>query len=177
MNPLRSLLGFISFVYIAGCIPVFTAPEDNKPFTELTDITQLIGTYRNRGDPKGFLSHILWGASVNAAQISEIEVLVTENQSLSVRAWSAEHTLIKEQTFTAGKDFELQHGRLVLRCSLGLIDGRSGVAGVMYENVTLGLDTDQQGKYRAAGGLAGLGYMIIPIGALGRVDMRFARIR
>jgi hypothetical protein len=172
----------------AGCV-FSSAPPDNLDFAPVTDLRQLDGRYRNRGqgapgEAPRFLSVLVLPTAVGVdhASIAVVEVRATDASTLTVRALGAEGAVVSEGTFVAGRDFSLEEGRLRLSHRWALLSYSPEYApddplvGPRSETVELGLDLRGHGKYRSRFTGGGLVYLIVPVFFRDVTDVRFERI-
>lgn len=167
---------------LGGCIT--SRPPDNADFGRIETVSDLEGIYQNLGEreqgaPPIYLSAVIWpkAAELNHAAVVTIEVKVTGNNTLTVRALRKDG-VEKEDTFVEGKDFELHSGRIRLKQHVGFSGATGGnpYLGPYYESVELGLDEKGHGKYKEQGFVAGLAFLIVPIAVGGSDEVRFVRI-
>jgi len=163
------------FVALLGCSS-HVAPENNKEFKRLTDLSSLAGTYKNLGDPKGLLSNILWGDEVPHGGINLIQVLVTGKQVV-VSAIKNECVFYRRE-YTEDQDFEIKNGKIILNRTFAVISRGGGdpLAGPSIHTIELGLDTEGHGKYQSREYLAGLIFLMVPVAGSDTTDIRFTRV-
>lgn len=174
-----------------GCISVLsTAPADNVEFATVTDLHQLDGRYRNRGEggPEQqwptFLSQLLFPGdkALDHSSIDAIDVRTTSTTTLTVRALDADAVVTKESAFVRGQHFELKEGRLLISRRFAFSPAIRSEApdnpfiGPMTETVELGIDLRGHGKYRSSAFAAGLVYLFLPVALGGSDQVRFERI-
>jgi hypothetical protein len=106
---------------IAGCA-YRSEPVGNLKFHQISDLVELAGVYKNKGDPSGYLSWIIWpdikqirpdikeiiGPDSGHEDIEFIEVIPNDN-SLIVKAIS-NGCSIYDQTFILNRDFKILDG-------------------------------------------------------------------
>lgn len=179
----KFLVLFLYLLSLSACITY--GPEDSPAFAEVHDLHQLVGSYRNLGDPLAdsrpvYLSGILWPGetSLEHKKIDRIDVQTAGDRTLSVKAFRGEH-LEKEGTYVLGRNFDLREGKIILKRGPGVVGLKAGepMLGLYHESVELGLDISGQGKYSQNVAAAGLGYLIVPIAIAGREDVRFERLK
>lgn len=166
---------------LAGCV-FHSKPEGNQDFSHISKLADFEGVYKNEGDPGGFLSQVIWDTGsnvkpvVNYQTVEFIEVSSTEN-SLTAKAIQ-NGCVIYEKTYFIGRDFEINYGNIVIRRELDLLTRGPGdvLVGPSYETVTLGLDTDRNGKFRDSAYAAGLVFMFFPVAVSDTRDVRFDRV-
>lgn len=175
------LAALVLSAVIAGCA-VHSGPEDNLDFQRVSELSELEGTYKNEGDPQGYLSSIIWGQVVGADSAithEDIELIgvAADGAQLFVKAIRG-GCVIYEREYTRGRDFEMDDGRITLSTDTHLLTrgGDDVLVGPSYEKVTLGLDTAKHGKYQNKGYAAGLIFMIFPVVLSGDSEIRFDRV-
>lgn len=166
----------IAIIVSCGC---FSAPPNNLPFREVRNLSEFLGTYLNAGQPSGYLSAFLWQwePTFDQSVFEVIEVSMVAPGQLTVRARNRSGRVLLERTYTEGREFSVRGGTIRLERRLGLIDAESGIFGIEYGVTQLGLDTAGDAKASGKVGVAGLGYMIVPIAGIGGQEIRFKRIR
>ncbi len=172
-------------ISILFCILILPACFSNKPlnneeFGNINVLSDLNGTYNNKGDSGDevsgiYLSEIIWpnDESIGHSSIETIIVSSLNETQLSVTA-IRQNVAIKKQIFIEGKDFEISSGRIQLIREMGGIN--DNFAGATYTSAALGLDITGHGKFRRSETFAGIALMI-PIVAQGTTDVRFYKIR
>ena len=184
MNVLYRILLLSFILLLLGCFA--TGPVNNLEFNNNVSLKSLEGVYQNIGesDPKSIpancsdcfrlLSWIIWPSDKNIDHktIDAIEVRNTAENILTVRALE-KGKIKKESLFVDGRDFAFKSGRIHLKTKVFLADP---VLGPGWQTIEMGLDSNGNGKYREGGGIAGLGFLIIPITVVGTDDIRFVRI-
>lgn len=177
---MRELLFIFFATLIAGCISV--APVNNTDFGRISKIEQLEGVYKNTGEgPQSrLLSWIIWPdeKDLQHALVDTVEVRKVGEKTLLVRA-VGEGLVKKESTFIEGNDFELKKGRIELKRHIGLSGFQKGdvMVGLAYESWEVGLDSEDQGKFRRRIRLVGLVFSILPMAMVGDEDVRFVKIK
>ena len=156
-----------------------TGPINNEDFVSIRKINDLNGMYKNRGDsgtegPDIYLSKIIWpnDEDVDHKSIEIVAVRSISEVQLSVKALQ-DNTIVKEQIFIEGEDFNIRSGRIQLVRDLGGVN--DNIAGATYTNVDIGLDASGHGKYRRGETFAGI-VLLIPMVAHGTTDVRFIKI-
>ena len=181
MNKLLPLL--LIAVLVSGCSTV--KPPDDIDFGSVHSINDLAGNYQNLGEKtsqksrfRTYLSRIIWpnDESINHETIVSVEVKVIDSHTLYVTAHTKDG-VAKEDTFVAGKNFELRSGRIYLKQKIAMPGAQVPVAGVYYESVVLGLDKKGHGKYQENFAITGLAFMLIPIAYGESENVRFVRIK
>jgi hypothetical protein len=106
------------------------------------------------------LSNLIWGekSGLDHKAILSIAVLTTNEDIIDVTAWSG-RGIEKQSRFVVGKDVNISSGRIVLKSHVIPIGDDAGV-GVATEEASLGLDSDNQGKYRSSGAGVAIVYLI-----------------
>lgn len=169
----------------AGCVVVSTTkPPEAAKFAEAASLANLEGVYRNVGEvgEKAFpryLSALIWptDTALDHKAIASVEVRAVSPTALHVRAVGAAG-VIKEGEYVEGKDFEFDGGRIFLRHGLRMAGVNAGepVLGPYYESIELGVDERGQGKYAEKMDLAGLVFLLVPVGMHTRDEVRFVKI-
>ena len=174
-----------------SCVAVLSsAPPDNVEFASVTDLHQLDGRYRNRGEGSPeqewslFLSTLVFPGdkTLDHASIAAIDVRATSATALVVRALDAHGIVVKESAFVRGREFDLKEGRLLISKRFAVSPFIESEArdnpfiGPMTETVELGIDLRGHGKYRSSNFAAGLVYLFMPVVLGGRDHVRFERI-
>ncbi|WP_372522708.1 hypothetical protein [Sulfuricaulis sp.] len=176
------VLAVMLFIFLNGCA-FHSEPKDNQEFYKISQLSELAGVYKNKGDPSGYLSAIIWGYTklninpeVSHVDIEFIEVLSTEN-SLIVKAIK-NGCAIYEKPYILGRDFNISGGKIIIHRDAFLLSRGAGdvLAGPSYEQITLGLDTGKHGKYRRSDYAAGLVFLLLPIAFSETNDTRFERV-
>lgn len=108
--------------------------------------------------------------------ITSINVSTTGN-TVVVKAIKSGCSLY-EKTYLAGEDFTVSEGKLTIRRKLDLLTRGSDdpLLGPTYEEVTLGIDQDKQGKSKNAGYAAGLVFMLIPVAVSETTEIVYKRL-
>ncbi len=178
----RQSLIVILLIFLTGCV-FHSEPKNIQQFYQISQLSELAGVYKNKGDPSGYLSAIIWGKpklninpAVSHADIEFIEVLSTEN-ALTVKA-IRNGCAIYEKSYILGRDFEISGGKIIIHRDAYLLSRGSGdvLVGPSYEQITLGLDTGKQGKYRRSDYAAGLVFLLWPVAFAVTEDTRFDRV-
>jgi len=161
-----------------------SGPTGSPAFGHVEAIGDLEGVYKNSGEGGAgsqpvYLSALIWpnAADIDHAAVSAIEVKVSGNHTLCVRALG-KAGIEKEDTFVEGKDFVLNAGRIRLKQVVGIAGFKVGepLVGPYYESVEIGLDERGHGKYRQRFSAAGLAFVVIPIAIGGSDEVRFVKI-
>lgn len=181
----------VAMLVAGGCVGVFSsAPPDNVAFASVTDLQQLDGRYRNRGEGapdaqwSTFLSALIFPGdkTLAHASIAAIDVRATSATTLAVRALDAQGIVVKEAAFVRGREFELKEGRLRISTRFAVspfIESEASdnpFIGPMTETIELGIDLRGHGKYRSSTFVAGLAYLFMPLVGGGSDQVRFERI-
>jgi hypothetical protein len=106
------------------------------------------------------LSSIIWGekSGLDHGAIHYIAVLTTGEEIIDVKAWSGRGAE-KQSRFVVGKDINISSGRIILKSGVVPVGDDAGV-GVTAGTISLGLDTDNQGKYRSSYAGVAIVYLI-----------------
>jgi hypothetical protein len=170
-------------LFISGCV-VLSAPVGNSDFDYIETLDQLEGKYQNLGEGgtesiEFYLSRLIWPreADFDHEIIDTIEVLNVHKNTLIVRAVS-EGIILKQNKFIEGEDFVMVDGRIRLKQDATFLGMRGEpIVGPYYESLELGVDQRGQGKLRQLSAGAALIYLAIPVGGVGKTDVRFPRIK
>jgi hypothetical protein len=176
------LLAAILILFFDGCV-FHSEPKDNQDFYHVSQLAEFAGVYKNKGDPKGSLSHVIWndtspnmGPAGHHEDIEFIEVSSIEN-SLVVKAIQS-GCVTYEKTYVQNRDFEIIDGEIVIETILSPLTRGPGdpLVGPVYAKRILGLDKGKQGKLRNSTYAAGLVYLFLPVAVADISDMRFERV-
>ena len=171
------------FILLNGCA-FHSGPKGNQDFYQISQMSELAGVYKNRGDPAGFLSEIILGnikpnidPETNHEDIEFIEVVSAEN-SLTVRAIKG-GCMIYEKPYVIERDFKIEDGRIILHRDVFLLTrgAQDVMLGPSSEQITLGLDAGKHGKWRRLDYMAGLVYLVFPVAGSITSDIRFERVK
>lgn len=175
-------LAVMLFIFLNGCA-FHSEPKDNQEFYQISQMSELAGVYKNKGDPSGYLSAVIWGnikkvikPEVSHEEIEFIEVQSTEN-SLIVKAIKS-GCAIYEKSYILGRDFKISGGKIIIHRDAFLLTrgGDDVLLGPSYEEITLGLDAGKHGKYRNSGYAAGLVFTLFPMAFSETNDVRYERV-
>jgi len=187
----KTIIALCLIITLSGCFVLHDVPKENLEFAQKIDPRDFKGVYRNAGDPKYYLSQLIWrehdfitdnyGKKTPHKEIELIEVLSTGG-SLTVRAIKNE-CVIYQQDYMVGRDFTLTDGRIVFREKFHPLsregEGRGHgdvLVGPSYEKIELGLDAKGNGKYRSQAYVGGLLFMLFPMGAWEKSDVKFVKL-
>jgi hypothetical protein len=161
---------------ITGCA-FHSEPEGNLEFHQISQLAELAGTYKNKGNPSGYLSWILWKEVISGHEDIEFIEVVPKNNSLIVRA-IRKGCSIYDRTYILGRDFKISYGKIIIHREAHLLTrGFDDVLlGPSYQDITLGLDAGRNGKSRSSRYAAGLVFMMFPIAFSDTSDIRYERI-
>ena len=170
----------LAALLLQGCIS--TGPPGNAHFADINNVEQLAGVYRNLGEqrkdaPPVYLSAQIWPERKDHSAITTIEVEALDSKTLLVKAHGKDG-VVKEETFVAGKDFEIRDGRVRLKEAVGfagLIETQAHAMGPTYERDEIGVDRRGHGKLSKRTGFVGL-FMMVPVAFGVREDVRFRRV-
>lgn len=178
----------VAALLAAGC-SFSSVPPDNLAFASVTDLRQLDGRYRNRGEGEPgaaplFLAALVFPTqtALDPASVEVLEVRATGPATLAVRAEDAQGAVVAAGEFVAGRDFTFDEGRVRIsqRCALLSYSPESApddpLVGPRSESVELGIDLHGQGKYRSRFMAVGLVYLIVPVAFRDVREVRFERI-
>jgi hypothetical protein len=179
-------MSLVIAVALTGCFA--SKPPGNVGFARAPSLHDLEGTYENRGEgnPKHDdyptrLSEIIWPKEPVSfhALIGTIQVRADGETTLIVRAEELGGGLAREQTFTAGKDFEFRSGRLLLHGGWknSLSEPEAGGLFLMHQSRELGIDSKGEGKYKGTEDVIGAAYLVVPIAVHGTTEVRFVRLK
>jgi hypothetical protein len=174
----------LAILTLSGCINI--GPKNNLKFSEIENLNQLSGTYKNRGEPQGALSAVIlggWSVDSNVGQEkiqhSDIELLQVSTTDNNITVGAIRHgCVVYSREFVLHRDFEISNGKVLVSRKMALLTQGAGdvLIGPRFQTIEIGLDTGQNGKYQETGGMAGLVFMLIPIALYGHSDIRFERI-
>lgn len=180
----RSLITILVF-FVSACST--TGPADNVGFKGASGIESLVGTYRNLGEGMAgqysvkhskYLSEIIWPGEAEwwHSSIKEVVVQKASERSLRVAAIK-DNTESKSISFEEGKDFTIRNGRVKLKLDVGAAGSfQEGAALVHYETIELGVDKNDDGKYRQSTGIIGVFFLVLPLFGESHEDIRFVRL-
>jgi len=167
---------------LSGCSFKSVAPEQAVYISNTTRLSELEGTFINKGDPEGYISDILWGSVLNKLHKithNEIKYInVTENKgSLTVKAIN-NNCSIFSKVYKYGTDFEIKEGKIYLTHEAHLLSRGSGdvMLGPSYEERSIGIDIQGNGAYTEQSHAAGLVFLLVPIAISHQKEIRFNRI-
>lgn len=169
-------------MFLGACV-FHTKPSGNQAFDEISQLSELAGVYANRGNPSGFLSQVIWGnappwqdAAIGHENIELIEV-IPDNDAITVKAIDHGCT-VYQKSYAAGRDFELSDGKIIIHREFYLLSRGAGdvLAGPSYEQVTLGIDTQKQGKSKSSEYAAGLIFMLLPLAAADIHEIKYEKV-
>jgi len=181
MKTVFTLAIFITF--FCGCA-THKEPKVNLAFEQISRLSELEGIYKNAGEPSGLLSYIFWpklyegiGAKFRHNDIEFIEVTLQDKGTFLVKGIVNGCSRI-EKTFILGKDFELKDGRIIVPSKINYLSRGKGdmLIGPSTQDVTLGLDTEKQGKVKTSANYAGLLFAFIPVAVDETIETRFNRV-
>ena len=174
---------------VNGCA-FHSKPEENLDFYQISQLSELAGVYKNKGNPSGYLSWLIFpdikkqrydiqktgSFDIIHEDIEFIEV-IPQDSSLLVKA-VRNNCSIYEKINTAGRDSKIKDGVLIINREGHLLTrgGDDVLLGPSYESVTLGLDTGKHGKSRSSGYAAGLVFLVVPMAISGTTDIRYERV-
>lgn len=174
---------------VTGCT-LHSGPEDNLEFHQISQLSELAGVYKNKGNPSGYLSWIIWpdiekitpaiketiSSDISHEDIELIEVIQKDN-SLIVKAINKGCSIF-EKMYILGQDFKIKDGKIIIRKETHLLSrgGDDVLLGPSYEDITLGLDSGKHAKSRSLGYAAGLVLMIFPMAVSDTSDIRYDRV-
>jgi hypothetical protein len=175
----------ICLAAIALCAGCFASqvPEGDLGFSKVSRLGEFAGCYLNRGEteagqPAIYLSRTIWpDAGLNHQTIDTVRITATSSDSLRATAIANSH-LVRQDDFTAGRDFTFANGRITIRrkteASAAEPSGNVFI-GVTREATTLGLDSDGNGRVENTAALAGTAFLIIPVAGSTRDAARFKK--
>ncbi len=171
----RAVAGICVLLFIlSGCATV-SEPENNQGFQHVSKISELTGVYDNYGDPQYYLSQFIFTNLPDYHyNIDLIEVSPIENGVL-VKAIK-DDCYIHAESFLLGKDFDLSGGKILLMRDATLIPmvAENVVTGPMYQQDSIGIDTDGHGKLKRSVFVTMI--LPLPFAAIGFEDIRFEKI-
>ncbi|WP_320055716.1 hypothetical protein [Desulfuromonas thiophila] len=173
---------FIFFLLLCSCA-YHSEPENNKEFHKVSQLSELEGVYKNKGNPSGYLSREIWSDSqlvidgkINHETIEFIEV-IANNNSITVKAIE-NGCAVYERTYIEGHDFKVNDGKIIINRDAYLLSRGSGdvIVGPSYEQVTLGLDTNRHGKSTRSEYAAGLVLFLLPVAVSDTKETEYERV-
>ena len=179
----HNILFILAIFIITGCVAK-SGPKNNAEFESALKLSDLQGTYSNKGDAGDidydiYLSRIIWpnDNEIDHGNIDFVKVMQLNNSTIIVTALS-DGKAEKEGQFLLGKDFSFENGRITINREGGVAGFKIGepMLGLYYGNVTLGLDKKGHGKFRSSGAAVGMVYMVVPLAMEVQEDVRFERI-
>lgn len=168
----------IVFLCLNSCV-INTEPAQPAAFEDAAKIEQMVGVYKNKGDPGHdvsediFLSEIIWpNEKLDHAHIDLIDVQLDADSSLRVTA-IANGNAVRSGLYREETDFIFNNGVIYLPRETEF----SGVVGpyLSTSRATLGIDKTGKGKYHKHGGGVALVYMFLPAAGVSSSDVRFIR--
>lgn len=185
---LKTLIFLLIFL-VTGCA-FHSEPENNLEFHQISQLSELAGVYKNKGNPSGYLSLIIWpdigevtpaiketiNSNISHEYIELIEV-IPEHNSLILKAISKDCSIF-EKKYILWQDFKIKDGKIIIHKEAHLLSrgGDDVLLGPSYEDITLGLDSNKDAKSRSFGYAAGLVLMIFPMAVSDTSDIRYDRI-
>jgi hypothetical protein len=175
----------LSLIFL-NCVNLdVTKPQQDFNFSKISDLNQIKGIYRNPGDPKGFLSQVLWnnanitdnlGRKVLHNEIEFIQVSSKDN-FVTVNAIK-DNCIIYTKKYELNKDFKIIDGRIIIKDESHPLTRGDGdvVLGPSSEKIELGLDTEGHGKFKSKINVVGLVYMMIPLIVSEDITIRFKKM-
>jgi hypothetical protein len=167
---------------LAGCAS--SRPANDVEFGSVGALADLNGRYANRGEvgegvPPVYLSSIIWPEDENLdhTAIDEIEIVATSERTLRATALTGTG-VTRESDFNAGRDFEMDSGRLRLNLGARVAGSRADepILGIHTRSVELGLDEHGDGRMRGHDMILGLAYAVFPVAASEDRVVRFVRV-
>jgi hypothetical protein len=186
----KTIIVLFLVMTLSGCFVLHDIPKDNVEFAPRADPRDFKGVYRNAGDPKWYLSRLIWhkndfvidlsGKKTPHKEIELIEILCI-GDTLTVRAIKDE-CVIYQQDYVVGRDFTLIDGKIVMRERFHPLsregDDSHGdvLLGPSYEKIELGLDAKGDGKYRSQSYFAGMVFLLVPMAAWDTSEVKFVKL-
>jgi len=174
----KSAYLFFLLSIISGCHSV---PPDNVDFAQINNIKELEGVYNNYGEGKPntrfvYLSQLIWQKEegLNHFLIQSVDIKMVNDKTLLIRGLAENGSIIKEEAFIEGKDFELAAGLISLPGNCGF---PYPIVGISYENSELGIDMKNDGKCKTRTTSAGLLALAIPLILIETEEFRFLRMK
>jgi hypothetical protein len=176
---------FLTLLFISCVFLDISRPRKELNFTQITSLDQIIGVYKNQGDPKGYFSESIWGSDYllgdHGKKIYHDEIdfikVSSKNKIVLVNAIKA-NCIIYSRIYVYDQDFKIINGKILLKKEIHpLTRGNDdAVVGPSYELTEIGLDTEGEVKYSRKVYGAGLVYLIIPIALREDVIIKFIKI-
>jgi hypothetical protein len=187
---MKSKIVIFLFIFLVTGCAFHSEPKDNLEFHQISQLSELAGVYKNKGNPSSYLSWIIWpdigeitpaskeviSSNIKHEDIELIEVIPKDN-SLIVKAIS-KNCSIFEKIYILDQDFKIKDGKIIIRKEAHLLSrgGDDVLLGPSYEDITLGLDSSKHAKSRSLGYAAGLVLMIFPMAVSDTSDIRYDRV-
>jgi hypothetical protein len=167
-----------SALLLVGCASITSAPENNVDFLQACQLADLAGVYSNKGEPEGYFSRdVLKIAKINHERVTSVRLSVADN--LLTAQLIEDGCVNYEKTYVIGQDIQTKDGKLLLHEESHLLSSGAPddpVVGPRYTQVTFGLDARRDGKLRTSGYIAGLAFLVFPVGSSEQGDIRFKRM-
>jgi hypothetical protein len=169
-------------IFIGGCT-IHTGPQDKITLSNVTELNDFSGIYKNAGDPDNYLSRIIWnwnhininGSTFEHNEINLIQVIPSQN-SLVIKAISNDCVIFTKE-YVLGKDFILNNGEIVLQNNMHVLFAPpSMIIGPYTDKKTLGLDTKGHGAYKNKAFTAGLAALVVPMAISATEEARFNKL-
>ena len=187
----KPIIVLFALTTLFGCFALHDVPKENVEFAQNTNPSDFKGLYRNAGDPKGYLSQLIWrkhdyisdnsGKKTPHEEIELIEVLYA-GEVLTARAIK-DGCVVYQREYVVGRDFTVTDGKVVLRERFHSLsregdDGGHGdvLVGPSYEKIELGLDARGDGKYRSRAYFAGMVFLLVPMAVWDTSEIKFVKL-
>lgn len=170
----RLFLFLISGSIISGCT-FYVKPKKELEFFAIKKLAELNGIYKNKGNPKGYLSTLFF-KRLPAEDILYIQVKTT-NDTINLSAIDKNCKTYTKQ-YINKKDFQIKEGKITIKEEFHLLSrgGDDPLVGPSYEKIVLGLDKNSDAAYKTKVRGAGLIYLFFPAAFSSDEDLRFQKL-
>ena len=165
---------FVALLLFCSCSSTAKGPPNHSSFVTIKNISELAGTYKNRGQPGDvkfrsiYLSTILWPLDMDLKHevIQTISVVEVAPGTLEAKALS-DNVVVKVGRFVENQDFTLEEGRIMLRHEAGLAGLQAGapLLDPCPDGSESGLDANERNKCSDEYTVAGLTFLLFPVAA------------
>jgi len=171
-----------SLLFLTSCV---SFPDKGAiDFKDTNNIKHLEGVYKNKGDPKGYMSdRIPDFIPMNSSKkhikdnlIKYINVKVI-NEKIIVQAIK-DNCIAYEKNYIYGTDFNFENGKIVIENDFNLLSRGPGdlTLGPSYSRTVIGIDSNGDGAYHNSGAAAVLVLLTVPVAVAGIDEIRFTKL-
>jgi len=174
---LIKLACFILLVFLLSGCTYSNVPKNNSDFENITNIKQLEGTYKNKGDPNTLLSWSLFkklNKNIPHESIEFIQVTI-KNKTFQVNAIN-NNCIAHEEMFIYGRDFEIKNDVIVIYNDFSFLNSGEGL-GPSFARTVIGIDKKGHGKIKHTTGGFVLYGLFLPIVGTESSEYRFTRTK